>query len=400
MISPKSFLSKLGITNEKRVHDDDRYVALMKDAGVDPASFEGKNSFSPEYMAALFANEKVSQWTLSRDYNRFLGVLETTLHLEGLPPNPQRIIDIGGGPGVVAIWYAARFPNAEVVVADRSDDALNYGRHLAAKAGQSRVLFVNASYEDLANGPQGDFDIALFHHAIHFPIEQLESTSSLKERYSPEMTPVAEATEAAATLSRCLVPTGVAITNFDCPNYALFVDFFESLRRAGVGVDWFGTQARHHMHRDQQFALSNWTVMLRKGIPNLLANSLLDTYSLLTLGRFYGEPLAIGIAGEPIARLLEKDQPAFRFRAQYHDEPSKPEETRELLLGSGMALFQHTTTKGFNRAFLTSAAASLEFYSQSSQWLEKMKTSSHTRVLEAYIDGSFQRLLNYYEALM
>ncbi len=399
MKNPKSFLSKLGIANEKHVHDDNMYFALMEDAGFDLASFEGQDSFSHQFQAALFANEEVSRWTLSRDYKRLLGVLETALHLEGLPPTPQRIIDIGGGPGVVAIWYAARFPNAEVVVADRSDDALNYGRHLAAKAGQSRVLFVNASYEDLANGSQGDFDIALFHHAIDFPIEQLESNCSLHERYSPELTPVAEATEAAAALSRCLTPAGVAITNFHCPRNALFVDFFESLRRAGVGVDWLGTEAGHKMDQDQQFALDNWTVMLRKGIPNLLADSLQDAYSLLTLGRFSGEPLAIGSAGEPIACLLGKELPTFRFRAQYHNEPSQPEETLELFLGSGMALFRHTTTKGFNRTFLTSAAASFEFYSQGTQWLEHMKASSDVLVVDSHVDENFQRLISYYNSL-
>ena len=399
MKSTKSFLNKLGIANEKQVHDDNMYFGLMEGAGVDLASFEGQYSFSPQFQAALFANEKVSRWTLCRDYTRLLSVLETALHLEGIPPTPQRIIDVGGGPGVVAIWYAARFPNAEVVVADRSDAALNYGRHLAAKAGQSRVVFVNASYEDLANGSLGDFDIVLFHHAIDFPVEQLGSNSSLHEHYSPEMTPVAEAIEAAAVLSRCLTPAGVAITNFHCPRNALFIDFFESLRRAGVGVDWLGTEARHKMDQDQQFALDNWTVMLRKGIPNLLADSLLDTYSLLTLGRFFGEPLAIGIAGESIACLLGKDQPAFRFRAQYHNETGRPEETLELLLGSGMALFRRTTTKGFNQTFLTSAAASLSFYFQGSQWLEQMEASSHTCVLEAYVDENFQRLVSYYNSL-
>ncbi|MDP1563430.1 MAG: class I SAM-dependent methyltransferase [Pirellulaceae bacterium] len=399
MKKPKSFLTELGIANEKHVQDDAKYFSLMDAAGVDLAAFEGGNPFGPEYQAALFANEKMSRWTLCRDYKRLSGVLETALHLEGLPASPRRIIDLGGGPGVVGMWYATRFPCAEVVVMDRAEAALNYGRHLATKIGLSRVSFVNASYADLANGAHGEFDIVLFHHAILFATDPLERQSSLYERYSPDMPPLAEASEAAAALASCLTPTGVAITNFSCPSYARFIDFFEALRLVGVGVDWRGTKARHKMVQDGQFALDDWTIMLRKGIPHLLADSLLDAYSLLTLGRFFGEPLSLGIAGEPIARLLGKDQPAFRFRAEYHNEPSKPEETLELLLGSGMALFRHATTKGFNRTLLTSAAASLDFFSQGTQWLEQMEASPHVRVIETHVDDSFQKLVTYYSSL-
>jgi SAM-dependent methyltransferase len=47
-------------------------------------------------------------------------VLDSRLFLAPLPPNPQRVLDIGTGTGIWAIDFADQFPNSEVIGTDLS----------------------------------------------------------------------------------------------------------------------------------------------------------------------------------------------------------------------------------------------------------------------------------------
>jgi release factor glutamine methyltransferase len=78
--------------------------------------------------------------------------------LKSRVPNPiSQILDVGTGSGVIALSLAAKFPDANVLATDVSDDALSLARENAARLGlDAKVVFTKT---DLLEGIQGEFDL-------------------------------------------------------------------------------------------------------------------------------------------------------------------------------------------------------------------------------------------------
>jgi release factor glutamine methyltransferase len=68
----------------------------------------------------------------------------------------SRIVDLGTGSGVIALSLAAKFPDAEIIATDISDDALLLARENAVRLGTSRVQFLKS---DLLENVDGKFDL-------------------------------------------------------------------------------------------------------------------------------------------------------------------------------------------------------------------------------------------------
>ena len=66
------------------------------------------------------------------------------------------IIDVGTGSGVIALSLAAKFPDAEIIATDISDDALLLARENAVRLGTDRVQFLKS---DLLENVDGKFDL-------------------------------------------------------------------------------------------------------------------------------------------------------------------------------------------------------------------------------------------------
>src|SRR5438874_9590726 len=56
----------------------------------------------------------------------------------------SRIADVGTGSGVIALSLAQKFPEAQLIATDISDDALLLARENAARLGTSRVQFLKS----------------------------------------------------------------------------------------------------------------------------------------------------------------------------------------------------------------------------------------------------------------
>src|SRR6266481_4682162 len=78
--------------------------------------------------------------------------------LESEIRNPKsEILDVGTGSGVIALSLAIKFPEAKILAADISDDALALARENAAKLSlQDRVRFVKSN---LLENVEGGFDL-------------------------------------------------------------------------------------------------------------------------------------------------------------------------------------------------------------------------------------------------
>jgi release factor glutamine methyltransferase len=68
----------------------------------------------------------------------------------------ERILDVGTGSGVIALTLAQKFPAAEIVATDVSDDALLLARENAARLQIDQVEFRNC---DLLENVDGRFDL-------------------------------------------------------------------------------------------------------------------------------------------------------------------------------------------------------------------------------------------------
>ncbi len=97
-----------------------------------------------------------------------------------VPPHPRRILDFGCGTGKSCAYLANVFPEAQVVGADLSEDAL---RHATASFGSNRVRFVN-----IADLPQLErFDLCyvngVFHHIL--PGERQRTLTMIRKVLMP-----------------------------------------------------------------------------------------------------------------------------------------------------------------------------------------------------------------------
>ena len=68
----------------------------------------------------------------------------------------SKILDVGTGSGVIATSLAIKFPEAEIIGADISDDALSLARENAARLAADRIRFVKS---DLFASIVGEFDL-------------------------------------------------------------------------------------------------------------------------------------------------------------------------------------------------------------------------------------------------
>jgi len=83
-----------------------------------------------------------------------------------LDPAPgARLLDVGCGPGTVAIQLAGLF--GEVVGVDPDEDMVREARRLVERAGLGNVYLVNAPAEDLPLG-LGVFDLVTFASSFHW----------------------------------------------------------------------------------------------------------------------------------------------------------------------------------------------------------------------------------------
>jgi release factor glutamine methyltransferase len=68
----------------------------------------------------------------------------------------SRVLDVGTGSGVIALSLAGKFPDAEIIGGDISDEALSLARENAVRLALDRVRFVKS---DLFASITGEFDL-------------------------------------------------------------------------------------------------------------------------------------------------------------------------------------------------------------------------------------------------
>jgi release factor glutamine methyltransferase len=95
----------------------------------------------------------------------------------------SKILDVGTGSGVIALSLAAKFPEAEIVAVDISDDALALARENAERlALADRVRFLKS---DLLENVEGAFDLIVAN--LPYISQQDRPTLSREVLHDPEL---------------------------------------------------------------------------------------------------------------------------------------------------------------------------------------------------------------------
>jgi hypothetical protein len=98
--------------------------------------YEVKNDTLPFSLA-------VESWTMSF-HQSFLTWINQQKQLK-----PKRILEIGCDNGLLACWYATRFPDAEIVGIDQSVNGIRCAKELAKQLGLANVNFYRIDFLDL-----------------------------------------------------------------------------------------------------------------------------------------------------------------------------------------------------------------------------------------------------------
>jgi len=118
---------------------------------------------------------------------------------------PKAILDIGCGRGQDTVYFAKRYPKAQVYGIDVSSKMIEYAAKLANESNLTNVRFINTDINDLQQLPNGQkFDL------IYVFFGALNTTSSLKE--------------CAETINGLLMPGGKVVLTF--VNKYYMADFF------------------------------------------------------------------------------------------------------------------------------------------------------------------------------
>ncbi len=80
-----------------------------------------------------FMTPEIACKFLATDIPRLLQVLENIEFLDIIPSSATHIAEIGGGPGIVSLWLAQKYPKIEFKVYDYAENPLKIGQKWARK---------------------------------------------------------------------------------------------------------------------------------------------------------------------------------------------------------------------------------------------------------------------------
>jgi tRNA1(Val) A37 N6-methylase TrmN6 len=291
--TPVGFLAELGILQKspEQVFTAD-YWKMVGEAGGDRRDLDLHGPFSAEAGSVFFVTEEVAKHSLSAEYWSFLGTLDFFQGITKTLPKPRRLADLGGGIGIVSLYFARCNPECQATVYDHAPQQLELGRKWAAERGIHNIKFVRATYKELAAGPQGSGnDLVLFLRGLDLRISAPKSDDkSLMIENCPRARPkpFTDLKTAIAALARLMSPEGIGVIAAVWSAWGL-VHLFEACRCAGLGVDW--RLSRYELElQDGKLVLGDGYIFVRKGMPHLGKDSYEDAQGFLSASKLPKEP--------------------------------------------------------------------------------------------------------------
>jgi SAM-dependent methyltransferase len=244
MAAARAFLDELGIGSGAGVETPEYWQALHREIEavtgrpIDPADL--RDPMGQTMVDLFFTHPAIAGKFLAADRPRLTQILMTVSDLPGFPGHIEQAADVGGGPGIVCLWLARRYPEARFTVFDRSDKALSVGRIWARTLGLSNVHYEKASYADLAGSLTPErFDLVLGLGALNLMLSLKDGQPHLCADADPSSLAGHEPLNDFVTACRrLLTPDGLLYFSQGSFNDLGLLGLFDALRSRDLGVDW------------------------------------------------------------------------------------------------------------------------------------------------------------------
>ncbi len=157
-------------------------------------------------------------------------------------PAPSSVLDVGCDNGILTCFYAMRYPEAEVVGVDKSEQGLACARELADRLHIANVRFEVCDLQDVQGSfPEQVFDLILsttvFHEVLRFPEDLPESWGGSIggiKMGSEDSNSVRIVTELVKLLCD---ETGIFVSMERCPDAEALAWWIRLLNQAGLKMD-------------------------------------------------------------------------------------------------------------------------------------------------------------------
>lgn len=347
-----------------------------------------EKAYQPDQGDILFADEVTAVRVLEADYRRYIRTLEKFAALKPVLKPPERVLDLGCGSGVITLWLATLYPDAELIGIDWSEGCIRMAEHFQQKLHLSNVRFQCASYEDPGVVEQlGRFSLVVNCHGTCLSIPDSDSDLAYSYRHlSPEqLRDLGPAiVSSCIALSMTLEERGVGFLDLGWkPLGALCL--FQSLRDAGLGILW------EHSRWSAKTGDIGGHIVVRPNIPQLTTSSWDDLNAFASCGVFPEEFFEIPLAlVEPCMAHFEAGDVLATMEFQYY---SGGHERIRVLQKAGLILYEHTTSLGFRRGFIHSVAMISSAFARWMDRIDSLRTACVGRFLSVDVSPVFASYL-------
>jgi len=346
IILPRGFLKKMGITPfaDEEHNLNKQFIAkeIRKHFGQQEfEKFCGMKDVNNiyDYMCSKIFLTKLSYRC---EYYRFCRIANA---LRDIPMAPDlKILDVGGGTGLLAFYMTQIWENSEIIVADKYS---NVGSQWAKEIGADRVSFIDSILPDLPNIPDQHYDVVVLSRVLNV-LDELNLPSFINtswDNYSKSKEGIRRTEDLkkiGTSLKRVMKEDGslIVVESWSGDRVLMVGKAFEQI---GLSIDLDGFSPDHVSKEYSIITFSNTVnTKLIRDIPLALSTKVDEKYNDFTVHQ---------MAAESLKNLFESEPPIMEFEFIENNMVMRC----ELFEKNGLTLSSVRTSEGQKLATLSSA---------------------------------------------
>ncbi len=297
------FLNSLGLIYNEDIEKEEYWQKcwqMIREAGGNPEEILATSTpMSKAVVNMYFMTPEIAGRFLAADIPRLHQVFEAMEFIKPIPSSAKRIVEIGGGPGIVSMWLAQQYPDKEFTVFDYAENAIKIGQGWAKKLGIKNISYYRRSYSRLATEKTSEkYDFILGLSVLDLKIEpqkdhphlSLSDTEIHIDNAKTEL--INDFTKACTTL---LKPDGCLYFSQGGFNDTGLFNLFKSFRSVELDIDWEKTMARGE-GKGASFSFKEIHIFTKPGFKSIFSDALEDIQTFLYRGSVsnFDDKLIIG----------------------------------------------------------------------------------------------------------
>ena len=276
-----------------------------------------KENNKKEHMNVVFISEKSGIYAINSDIKRIINLLmDLKEYFE--KRRPQKILEVGGGTGIISMWLSKMLPESEFTVVDFSKNAMKLGLLWAEKIGCKKIRFIEMSYSEFLEKEEGNFDLILNNHNFE-PIEMSglgykgNCFGNIEKFYEKGRIKNEDLLCLAKIVNKFLAPDGVALFTGIWTEPCM-MDLLEALRAGAILPDWRYSHHRGTLGKDGISSLSKGLIAVSRGAKTLTQSAIEDQMAFWSMGdlALRNRQFSWGTTLQ-LARIFENCEPLFEM---------------------------------------------------------------------------------------